>query len=321
MRPGPPRRSRSRVPRPVRLTATLMALVLIVLLGWVGGLTLWANGRIDHVDALSGREATPGTTYLIAGSDSRGGQAVTDDGTTGQRADTIMLLHKAPNGESYLVSLPRDTLVDIPGHGKYKLNAAFAFGGPALLVTTVEEFTGLTVDHFVEIGFDGVEGIVDAVGHVNLCIDHDVDDARSGLKMTSGCHNVGGEQALAFVRARYIDPTADIGRQKRQQQFVSALLDRATSPSVLLNPATQVKLAGAGSDALRTSNGTGVFALGRMALAARSAMGAGAVQMPIKDPEYRTKHSGIAILTDDAEIKQFFGAMADGSLAREKQDG
>ena len=316
---GAPRRHgrrpgrRSRVPRPLRLGMTLVALVLVVLLAWGAGLALWTNSRIEHVDALSGAEATEGQTYLIAGSDARGGDAVADDGTTGQRTDTIMLLHKAPNGRSYLVSLPRDTLVDIPGHGRYKLNAAFAFGGAPLLVKTVEQFTGMTIDHYVEIGFDGVEGMVDAVGSVNLCIDQDVDDEKSGLKMTEGCHDVGGEQALAFVRARYFDPTADIGRQARQQQFVGALMSRVASPGVLLNPLAQVRLAGAGTDALATSEGTGIVDLGRMALAARSAMKAGTVTMPIEDPAYQTKHSGQAILTDEDDTAAFFGSIADGS--------
>lgn len=311
---APGSRRRPRVPRAVRLSITLIALLLVILLGWGAALTVWSSSRIEHVDALSGAEGTPGTTYLIAGSDARGGEAVSDDGTEGQRTDTIMLLHRARNGNSYLVSLPRDTLVDIPGHGRYKLNAAFAFGGSPLLVETVEDLTGLTIDHYVEVGFDGVSEVVDAVGHVNLCIDQDVDDEKSGLSMTEGCHDVGGDQALAFVRARYFDPTADMGRQQRQQQFVGALMDRLTTPTVALNPLTQVKVAGSASDALVTSEGTGVPALGRMALTARRAMNSGGtLTMPIEDPEYRTRHSGIAIQVDDEDVLDFFAAIGDGS--------
>ncbi|WP_394215772.1 LCP family protein [Brachybacterium vulturis] len=317
--PGGPARTRSsrrrsRTARPLRLGATLVALALVIVLAWGTGLTIWSNSRIDHVPALSGAADTPGTTYLIAGSDRRDGEAVDEDGTTGARADTMMLLHKAPGGNSYLISLPRDTLVEIPGYGGYKLNAAYAFGGAPLLVETVEEFTGLTVDHYVEIGFDGVSDVVGSVGHVNLCIDQDVDDEKSGLVMTEGCHDVGGEQALAFVRARYFDPTADLGRQQRQQQFVGALMERATSPSVMLNPVAQVRLAGAGSGALTTSEGTGIIDVGRMALTARGAMNAGSTPtIPIEDPQYRTEHSGVAILTDDEDIAAFFAAVGEGS--------
>ncbi|MCL6423964.1 LCP family protein [Brachybacterium sp. JHP9] len=303
-----------RLPRPVRLASALLVLVLVLSIGWAGGLLLWANSRITHVDALSGVANTPGTTYLIAGSDARGGDTVQDDGTEGQRTDTMMLLHKAPGGRSYLVSLPRDTLVDIPGQGKYKLNAAYAFGGPALLVKTVEQFTGLTIDHYVEVGFDGVAGIVDAVGTVNLCIDQDVDDEKSGLKMTAGCHDVGGEQALAFVRARYFDPTADIGRQGRQQQFIGALMNRVSSPGVLLNPVAQMRLAGAGSAALSTDPGTGMIDLGQAGLTMRGAMNGGTnLPLPIADPNFQTKHSGVALLTDPAEVDAFFRGIEDGS--------
>eukprot|EP01135_Chromosphaera_perkinsii_P010320 Nk52_evm1s2110 gene=Nk52_evmTU1s2110 len=91
-------------------------------------------------------------------------------------------------------------------------------------------------------------------------------------------------------------------------------MDRATSPMVLLNPLHQVRLAGAGSDALVTSQGTGIVDVGRMALAARSAMGSGGtLPLPIEDPAYRTQHSGVAILTDEDEVAAFFGAIADGS--------
>ncbi|WP_232820348.1 LCP family protein [Brachybacterium sp. YJGR34] len=318
--PPPPRRPRrrSRVPRPVRLGITLLALVLVITLGWGAGLTVWADSRIEHVDALSDAENTPGTTYLIAGSDRRDGEAVGDDGTEGARTDTIMLLHKAPNGSSYLISLPRDTLVDIPGHGGYKLNAAYAFGGAPLLVETVEQFTGLTIDHYVEVGFDGVAEVVDAVGYVTLCVDEDVDDEKSGLHMTEGCHDVGGEEALAFVRARYFDPTADMGRQQRQQQFIAALMDRVLSPAVILNPITQVRLAGAGSDALTTSDGTGIVDVGRMGLTANRAMGSGTYAIPIEDPEYQTNNSGVAILTDEEDIATFFDAVEDGSAQPEE---
>ncbi|WP_460477630.1 LCP family protein [Brachybacterium huguangmaarense] len=303
-----------RLPRPARVGVLAVALLLVVTLAWGTGLAMWANSRIEHVDALSGAEDTPGTTYLIAGSDRRGGSTVADDGTEGERADTLMILHRAPNGNSYLVSLPRDTLVDIPGHGTYKLNAAYAFGGPKLLVQTVEGFTGLTIDHFVEIGFDGVSGLVDAVGTVNLCLDQDVNDEKSGLVWTAGCHDTGGEQALAFVRARYFDPTADLGRQQRQQQFVAALMRRVMTPGVLLNPVAQVRLAGAGTAALRTDGSTGVVTLGRMALAMRAAMNDGTtLAMPIEDPNFHTKHSGVAIKTDPKAIAAFFGSIEDGS--------
>ena len=132
---------------------------------------------------------------------------------------------------------------------------------------------------------------------------------------------MGGEQALAFVRARYFDPTADIGRQARQQEFVSSLMDRATSPAVLLNPIAQVRLAGAGSGSLVTSEGTGIMDVARMALVARSAMGAGSLSIPIEDPEYQTNNSGVAILTDEDDIAAFFSSVADGTAEPTAEEG
>ena len=156
---------------------------------------------------------------------------------------------------------------------------------------------------------------------MNLCIDRDVDDVRSGLKMAKGCHDVGGEQALAFVRARYFDPTADIGRQQRQQQFVSALMKRASSPGVLLNPLTQVNLASAGTKALVTDHDTGLIDLASAALIMRAAPNSGGVlAMPIEDPNFKTKHSGVAIKVDDEDVHAFFSSIADGS-AESKPEG
>ncbi|WP_231928101.1 LCP family protein [Devriesea agamarum] len=316
---GPGRRFR--LPRWARLARTLIILWLVVTVGWFAGLFLWANGRMHHVEALSGAPDTGGTTWLIAGSDSRANEdAVPQDGTRGQRADTMMLLHKAPNGKSYLVSLPRDTLVNIPGKGMYKLNAAFAFGGPKLLVQTVENLTGLTVDHYVQVGFDGVRNIVDAVGTVNLCLDRNVNDPKSGLNWVSGCHDVGGEQALAFVRARYFDPTADLGRQKRQQQFVGSLMKRVVSPGTVLNPFSQLALVRAGTDSLTTDPGTGLLGLGQAGLAFRNASSNNRVlTMPIENPAYRTKNSGVAIKVNDAEVKKFFAAIGDGTAAAKEK--
>lgn len=309
--PSPQRRhtqrtQRTRLTRKGRLVTIVAALILVALVAWPVGLGLWANSRIQHVEALSGAPDTPGTTTLIAGADIAQG--------TSQRTDTLMLVHEAPNGKKYLVSIPRDTLVNIPGKGGYKINAAYAFGGAPLLVKTVEQFTGLTVDHFIVIGFDGVTDVVNAVGTVNLCIDQNVDDVKSGLKMTEGCHDVGGEQALAFVRARYFDPTADLGRQKRQQQFVSKLSDRITSPDVLLNPFTHVSLANAGTKALVTDENTGLIDLGFAALTLRGAMQDNAnMQMPIENPAFQTKYSGVAILVDDQKIDEFFRSIENGT--------
>lgn len=297
-----------------RRRLTLLALVLVLLLAWPVGLVVWANGRIQHVEALTGDLDTSGTTYLIAGSDSRADGAV-DDPTEGARTDTVMLLTKPSNGVASLVSIPRDSVVDVPGHGLSKINAAYAYGGPSSLVATVEGLTGIGVDHYVEIGMGGVEEIVDAVGGVELCWDSDVSDRDSGMEWVAGCHEVDGAQALAFARMRKSDPTGDIGRGLRQQQVIQAVVSAVQSPALLL-PTRQVSLIRAGTDALVTDPGTGLISLGQMALAFRDATGEGGFRGTpyIADADYRGAGLGSSVLLDEAQNEQFWRDVVEGTL-------
>src|SRR5699024_5440928 len=131
----------------------------------------------------------PGTTYLLVGSDSREG--LTDEqrrrlgtgGGEGGRTDTMMVLYVPPDGRPALVSIPRDSYVPIPGHGKNKINAAYALGGPELLTQTVEQNTGVRIDHYVEIGFGGFVSIIDAIDGIEMCIPRDIQDDNSHLDL------------------------------------------------------------------------------------------------------------------------------------------
>lgn len=315
---GPPSRPGSIHGRGVyrrRRIRLAVILALVILLAWPVGLMIWANGKLEHVEALSGASGTPGTTYLIAGSDSRADGAIEDTVTEGQRTDTIMLLTAPANGTPSLVSLPRDTYVDIPGHGPGKLNAAYAYGGAPLLVQTVEQLTGITVDHYVEVGMGGVISVVDAVGGVELCWDADVNDVDSGMVWTAGCHEVDGTQALAFARMRKSDPTGDIGRGQRQQQVIQAVVAKLKGPSLAL-PWRQVALASVATDALLTDPGTDIIDLGRMALAFRAATGPGGFRgvPPIADPDYRPGDLGSTVLLDEAGAAVFWQQILDGTL-------
>jgi LCP family protein required for cell wall assembly len=293
---------------------TLVALLILVI-AWPVGLLIWANGKINHIPALSEAAATPGTTYLLAGSDARGSGGIYDE-TAGARTDTIMLLHKPDSGPTALISLPRDTFVEIPGHGGNKLNAAFSIGGAPLLVQTVEQLTGLTVDHYVEVGFGGVGDVVDAVGGVELCSDLTVNDANSGMVWTPGCHQVNGTQAISFVRMRYSDPQGDIGRADRQRQLISVLSRDVADPSLLLHPGRQVSLLDAGLGALTVSDGTGIVDLARLGLAFRAANGPDGVTgtPPISSLDFRPGGIGSAVQLDPATIDQFWVDLRDGNL-------
>lgn len=297
-----------------RIVLTVCLVLVALMIAWPIGLLTWANGKLNHIEALSGAKSTSGTTYLIAGSDSRGEDS--DSTIKGARADTIMLLHVPESGPSALISLPRDIYVDIPGHDSNKINAAFSIGGAPLLVKTVEEFTDMTVDHYVEIGFSGVKDIVNAVGGVELCLDYDVKDKESKLNWKAGCHEANGKTALAFARMRKADPLGDIGRAQRQRQVVTAVAKKLQSPSDLINPSTQIKLIDAGTGALAVSEGTGFVDLAKMALAFRNANSDGGITgtPPILSLDYRPGGVGSAVQVDDEASKKFFQDIVDGSL-------
>jgi LCP family protein required for cell wall assembly len=298
-----------------RVAGLIAVVVILAVLAWPIGLLIWANGKIQHVEALSGAENTPGTTYLLAGSDARGSGGI-NDSTSGARTDTIMLLHKPSSGPVALISIPRDTYAEIPGNDANKINAAYSFGGAPLLVQTVEALSGLTIDHYVEVGFGGVEGVVDAVGGVRLCLDYDVHDVKSKLKWKAGCHVVNGETAIAFSRMRYApeNTTGDIGRTERQQQLIAQVGKKVADPAVLLNPATQVGLADAGLAAVVTDTDSGIIDLVMLGLAFRSANGDDGVTgtPPIATIDYRTPTGASAVLLDKNQTPEFWAKIRDG---------
>jgi polyisoprenyl-teichoic acid--peptidoglycan teichoic acid transferase len=163
-----------------------------------------------------------GQRAVLLGSDARAGEA--------SRSDTIVVA-KAGGG---MLAVPRDTLVEIPGVGEDKINAAFAFGGPELTVETLENLTGLPINNYVVVHFDGVEDIVNALDGITLEIEQPIEVGIEGRRVyiPAGTQTLDGPEALAYVRYRG-GPTADIGRIGRQQKFLQALAREATSPAKL----------------------------------------------------------------------------------------
>lgn len=304
---------------PVARTIALVLVVLLVLVGARVGWIWWdVNRNLDRVDALSSMSATSGETWLIIGSDKRGDGSVANDGTEGARSDSIMLLHRAANGEASLTSLPRDTYVDIPGHGGNKINAAYSFGGASLLVSTVEGLTGIKVDHFVEVGMAGVENMVDAVGGVNVCLDYDVDDKDSGLVWDTSkgtCQDVDGKTALAYSRMRKSDPTGDIGRAKRQRAVISAVVAKAATPSTLVSFSRQDAIIDAATGSLTVDSDTGTGDLVQMMAAFHKASSNGLTGAPpISSLDYEPGGIGSAVLLQDTTAPDFFAKVKNGSL-------
>ena len=233
-----------------------IGLVLALLLVWVLYLVIvpvYAWTKVDKVDFEpkgSRPDDQPGTTYLMVGSDSRGDltkeqrkQYHTGD-ASGQRTDTIMLLHTG-DGPNLLMSIPRDSLVEIPGHGTTKINAAYAYGyangggadgGAQLLVKTLEQNTGIRIDDYVEIGLGGLAGVVDAVGGITICPTEAMEDKLAGLDIKKGCQEADGTTALGYARSRHTSNIGDIDRVKHQREVVAAVGDEVLSPWTFLNP-------------------------------------------------------------------------------------
>jgi LCP family protein required for cell wall assembly len=289
--PGGPSRdpggARPRAPRRRGRWGRRVGVVLLVLLVLLVGLGVWVDSRLNRVDALpdyQGRPAaTPGADWLIVGSDSRQGlddsrrRELGTGQAAGRRADTMMLLHiPRGTGKPVLVSLPRDSYVPIPGRGRNKLNAAYAFGGPPLLARTVEQVTGIRIDRYMEVGFDGFASVVDAVGGVQICPEQAMRDPMAGLNVKAGCQEANSRTALAYVRARH-SGRGDLDRVERQQEFLGSLIDKATSPAVLLNPFRSVPLLLTGTDAVAVDRAAHVWNLIRFPFAMRSIGSGGGV--------------------------------------------
>lgn len=297
---------------------TLLAVLLVLAL--LAGLVMYFFAKVDKVDALRDYPdrpaATPGQDWLLVGSDSREGLSAEErkrlhsGDAQGRRTDTIILLHVPSGGKPTMVSLPRDSYVPIPGHGRNKLNAAFAFGGPPLLVQTVERVTGIRIDHYAEIGFGGFVGMVDAVGGVELCPKRDIKDKKAGLNVKKGCQEMDGPTALGYVRARYFDPKGDLGRVERQQEFLGAIFKETATPSTLLNPFRLVSLGNAGTTALAVDEQDGPIDLLRFTLAMRAVAGGKGVKttVPVADPNYSTP-AGAAVRWDRQEALRLFESL------------
>jgi LCP family protein required for cell wall assembly len=204
---------------------------------------------------------------LVMGSDNRDGTNI--GGETPGLSDTTILLHlSADRKRAYGVSIPRDAMVErpdckskdgkktVPG-GLTQFNAAYAVGGPLCTIHTVEKLTDIRIDHFVVINFAGFKEMVNAVNGVEVCVPSEVNDDVGHIHLPAGTYKVNGNQALDYVRVRHGigAETGDIGRMKRQQAFISAMIKKVVSKGTLANPVRLYKFLDAATKSLTTDTG------------------------------------------------------------------
>ena len=302
--------------RPGRIAAVLAVLVSLALIAAVGTY-FFLDSRLVHKNVLvnyAGRPAaSAGQNWLIAGSDSRQGltvkqqnQLATGHDIGGRRSDTILVLHIPSNGgKAVLISLPRDSYVSIPGFGQNKLNAAYAFGGPRLLAETVQNATGLRIDHYMGIGFGGFVNVVNAIGGVHMCLKHSLRDPKAGLHLKKGCQTLDGAQALGYVRTRHNFANQDLQRVQDQRLFLKALLTKLTSAGVLLNPFAAIPAGIGAADTLTVDKGTSLYQLIEVAFAMRHPE---TTTVPIANAGFPTS-AGDAVLWNRTEALRLFGAL------------
>lgn len=327
---GIERRSRERRKRRVRNTLIVLLVLLLVV---PGGFYLWADSRLERVEALQDYEGRPdrqpGTTYMIVGSDSRDGlddEQLTELATgraEGRRTDTIMLLYVSSDGDPTIISVPRDSYVPmaIPGYADNKINTAYAdavcgtgedgeevCGGPAPLVESFERASGVRIDHYVEIGMGGFVDLVDAVGGVELCPEEAMQDPKAGLDIEAGCQEMDGGTALGYVRTR-ATPRADLDRIQRQREFFSALIQKASAPATMFNPFRAAPLVIAGTDTFMVDEGDKLRHLASMLMAMRG--GTETTAVPVGETPV-LEGVGSVVLWDEHRSELMFEAIRAG---------
>jgi LCP family protein required for cell wall assembly len=228
--------------------------------------------RVEEVlpDGVAADAPDKPLNILVMGSDSRVGKGNDIDGENqdgSQRSDTVILLHVSQDRENaYGVSLPRDVIIDrpdcrvdgetVPGEDGVRFNTAFEVGGPVCTLQTVEELTGIHVNHFLVLDFQGFKDMVDAIGGVEVCIPTEVDDYEHNIFFDAGTQTLTGQDALNYVRERsQLSVTADIGRMKRQQAFIASMIKKLSSAGTLSQPKKVVDFVNAVTDSIRVDDG------------------------------------------------------------------
>jgi LCP family protein required for cell wall assembly len=319
-------------PRAIRIFTILsISIVAISAISWAGlGRITAAIPKIDAFDGLDNRpkKESSAVNYLVVGSDTREGLSRAEikrlkvGGTevaAGKRSDTMLLIHiSKKRDKAAIISIPRDSYALIPEHTSSqgniipathsKINSAFNWGGAPLLIDTFEQMSGLRIDHYIEVNFVGFVRMVDALGGVEICTKKDIDDPKSHLVLPAGRHILDGVDSLKYVRTRQFDGLGDLGRMKRQQEFAGAMLRKATSAGVLLNPVTMVDFINSALASVVTDKGLNqgdLLTLGKQ-LRNLSASNVRTLTIPLKYYNYSKNGVSAAVLWDPVLAPELF---------------
>ncbi|MGW1210759.1 LCP family protein [Streptomyces sp. NPDC002499] len=343
-RPQPPRAPQGRSPRPpvrrkkprwAMRAVTTLSVVVLASAGIGHAVVTSLDADIARVDPFKDMKNRPraghGMNVLLVGTDGRDKISEQErrryrlGGAPCHCTDTIMIVHISEDRErASVVSLPRDSYAMTPPHvdettGHHhkghpiKLNAAYAEGGPNLTVRTVEDMTHVKVDHYLEVDFTSFMKTVDVLGGVKVCTAAPLKDTYTGLNLPAGSHTLMGGQALQYVRARHVDGASDLSRMKRQQRFLAALIDRATSSGILLNPMKFRDVTRAVLGSVRADKGFGTDELLDLGRAMRdfSPSSSEFTTVPIGRMGYAVKGVGSTLKWDTAKADRLFRALND----------
>ena len=291
------------------------------------------TASINKIDVFNGIEKRPekkstAMNYLLVGSDTREGLSKVElkalrvgsvASAAGKRSDTMLLVHiSKARDKAVMISIPRDTFALIPEHtsktGKLipavysKINSSFNWGGAPLLIQTIEEMTELKIDHYIEINFAGFARIVDSIGGVEICTKKNINDPKSHLVLEAGVHTLNGIESLKYVRTREFDGMGDIGRMQRQQAFMSAVLRKATSAGVLLNPVTMASFINSALSAVTTDSelkNSDLIALAKQ-MKSLSTSSVRTLTVPLSDLNYYSNGVTSAVLWDPVLAPQLW---------------
>ncbi|PZS29906.1 MAG: transcriptional regulator [Pseudonocardiales bacterium] len=329
----PRRRRRRRVVKTLIILSVSVLVITLTLAGVVGYYAYKFDHNVkripnvfavvpgEHRPAKPAGKAGKAENFILVGTDSRAPTQTTGTGGNpngvspiGQRSDTLMLVHLPADGKAaYLVSIPRDSWVPIPGHGNDKINAALAFGGPRLLRQTIEQLTGVHVDHYLEVDFAGFKSMTDAVGGVDVTVPADSYDSANHVQWHAGKQHLDGTTGLQYVRQRYGLAGGDFDRIKHQHQFLQALMSKAGSGSLLTDPLSLKNFLQAFTKSISVDSGLSGAKLLSLARKLRG-LGSGAHYYTVPVTGTGKEGSASVVYLDAAEGPKLWAAMKSDSL-------